>query len=127
MDFGCGTGRSTKFLRRLGFDTVGVDVAESMLKKAREIDPEGDYHLVEEGDLGHFRDGAYDLVLSTFTFDNIPTAEKKVASFREIGRLLKSKGRTVNLVSSPEMYTHEWASFSTGTFPRTDTRRAETE
>jgi SAM-dependent methyltransferase len=38
IDFGCGTGRSTKFLQKLGFE-VGVDIAEDMLKKARQIDP----------------------------------------------------------------------------------------
>jgi SAM-dependent methyltransferase len=117
VDFGCGTGRSTRFLQKLGFDVVGVDIAEDMIRKAREIDSEGDYLLVEDGDFSQFEDGAYDLVLSVFTFDNIPTMEKKVKNFREIGRLLKSEGRIVNLVSSPEIYTHEWTSFSTKDFP----------
>jgi len=31
--------------------------------------------------------------------------------------LLKSEGRIVNLVSSPEIYVNEWASFSTKDFP----------
>jgi hypothetical protein len=43
--------------------------------------------------------------------------EKKVRSFRELGRLLKSEGRVINLVSSPEIYTREWTSFSTKDFP----------
>jgi predicted TPR repeat methyltransferase len=37
IDFGCGAGRSTRFLRRIGFDVVGVDIAEDMIKKARGI------------------------------------------------------------------------------------------
>ena len=117
IDFGCGTGRSTRFLHRLGFDVVGVDISEDMLKKARELDLEGDYRLVEEGNFSEFEDGTYDLALSAFTFDNIPTLEKKVKNFRELGRILKSEGKIVNLVSSPEIYTHEWASFSTRDFP----------
>jgi ubiquinone/menaquinone biosynthesis C-methylase UbiE len=117
VDFGCGTGRSTRFLQRLGFDVVGVDIAEDMLKKAREIDPVGDYRLIEEGDLSQFRDDSCDLVLCAFMFDNVPTMEKKVENFREIWRLLNSEGRIVNLVSSPEIYTHEWASFCTKDFP----------
>jgi len=117
IDFGCGTGRSTRFLQRLGFYVVGVDISEDMLKKARELDPKGNYRLVEDGDLSQFKDSACDLALSAFTFDNIPTMEKKVRSFRELGRLLKSEGRVINLVSSPEIYTHEWASFSTKDFP----------
>ena len=117
MDFGCGTGRSARFLQKLGFNTVGADVAEDMIKKAREADPDGDYRLVEDGNFSQFEDNAYDLVLSVFTFDNIPTMEKKVKNFREIRNLLKSEGRIVNLVSSPEIYTREWASFSTKDFP----------
>jgi len=113
VDFGCGAGRSTRFLQKLGFNTVGIDIAENMIKKARELDPKGDYRLIEEGDFSQFEDSAYDLALSAFTFDNIPTMEKKIKNFRELRRLLKSEGKIVNLVSSPEIYTHEWASFST--------------
>jgi len=117
IDFGCGTGRSTRFLQKLGFNAVGVDISEDMNRKAREIDPKGDYRLIEESDLSEFKDNAYDLALSVFTFDNIPTMEKKVNILREIRRLLKISGIMVNLVSSPEIYTHEWASFSTKDFP----------
>jgi len=116
IDFGCGTGRSTRFLQKLGFNTVGVDISQDMIKKAREIDPKGDYRLVREGIISQFKDNAYDLALSAFTFDNIPTMEKKVKILREIRRLLKTEGIIVNLVSSPEIYIHEWASFSTRDF-----------
>ena len=117
MDFGCGTGRSTRFLQKLGFDAVGVDIAADMVRKAKEIDPQGDYYLIKDGDFGQCRDIKYDLILSVFTFDNIPTKEQKVAIFREMGGLLKSDGKVVSLVSSPDIYTHEWASFSTQDFP----------
>jgi len=46
IDFGCGAGRSTRFLRKLGFDAIGIDTSADMLKKAREIDADGDYRLV---------------------------------------------------------------------------------
>ena len=117
LDFGCGTGRSTRFLRDLGFEVTGVDISESMLEKARARDPEGDYLLVPDGDLGLVEQGAFDLVLSTFTFDNIPTVESKMAALRALRGVLKSSGRMVNLVSSPVIYLHEWASFSTRDFP----------
>lgn len=117
IDFGCGSGRSTRFLKRLGFRTVGVDISSDMLKKAKELDPEGDYRLIKDGNFSQFKDKGYDLVLSVFTFDNIPTMEKKVMNFRELGRLLGKEGKIVNLVSSPQIYIHEWASFSTKDFP----------
>ena len=83
LDFGCGAGRSTRFVRGLGFDrVVGVDIAEQMVAQARELDPDGEYRVVPDGDLGELEPGTYDLVLSAFTFDNVPTMEKKVALFR---------------------------------------------
>ncbi|MFQ5978664.1 MAG: class I SAM-dependent DNA methyltransferase [Candidatus Heimdallarchaeota archaeon] len=117
LDFGCGTGRSTRFLQNLGFNSIGVDIAENMIKKARKLDPRGDYRLLDDGTLSPLNGKACDLVLSAFTFDNIPTMEKKVQLFRELGTLLKSEGRIINLVSTPEIYTNEWASFTTKKFP----------
>ncbi|MFQ5570575.1 MAG: class I SAM-dependent methyltransferase [Rhodothermales bacterium] len=121
LDFGCGTGRSSRFLRKLGFDTVGVDIAEHMLAQARERDPQGAYRLVPDGDLSELAPGTYDLVLSVFTFDNIPTMEKKVVLFQSLKDLLRDGGRIVSLVSSPEIYVNEWASFSTKDFPENRT------
>ena len=117
LDFGCGTGRSTRFLQKLGFDTIGVDISKEMIKKASEIDSKGNYHLIDDSKFSQFPENSYDLILSVFTFDNIPTMEKKVKIFSELGKLLKSDGKTINLVSSPEIYIHEWASFSTKDFP----------
>lgn len=117
IDFGCGAGRSTRFLRRLGFDVIGVDISEAMLARARKIDPAGDYRLVGDGDVGTLPPGSCDLVLSAFTFDNIPAREKKVTLFRGLKGCLRTGGRIVSLVSSPEIYVNEWASFSTRDFP----------
>jgi len=117
VDFGCGAGRSTRFLRELGFEVVGVDISEPMLARARARDPQGDYRLVPDGELGSLAANAYDLALSAFTFDNIPTMEKKVTLLQGLKRLLTAGGQIVNLVSSPEIYVNEWASFSTRDFP----------
>jgi SAM-dependent methyltransferase len=117
IDFGCGTGRSTRFLQKMGFDVVGIDIAEDMIKKARGFDPQGKYHLIKDGDFSQFKQGTFDLILSAFTFDNIPTKERKVKLFAELRSLLNGEGKIVNLVSSPEIYVNEWASFSTKDFP----------
>jgi ubiquinone/menaquinone biosynthesis C-methylase UbiE len=117
LDFGCGTGRSTRFLRKLGFETVGIDISDNMIKKARQFDPGGDYRLVTDGSVGEFGEADYDLVLSAFTFDNIPTESKKVALFRALASVLERNGIMINLVSSPDIYINEWASFTTKDFP----------
>jgi SAM-dependent methyltransferase len=35
LDFGCGTGRSIRFLRKLGFSTVGVDICRGHDKEGK--------------------------------------------------------------------------------------------
>jgi len=117
IDFGCGTGRSTRFVRALGFEAVGVDISAEMVAGAKEIDPRGDYRVVADDDFSAFDREAYDLVLSFFTFDNISGFLTKVRIFRDLGALLKPSGKLISVVSTPEIYTHEWASFTTKDYP----------
>jgi SAM-dependent methyltransferase len=124
VDFGCGAGRSTRFLRDLGYDVTGVDISAAMVRMAIEIDPDGDYRVVGDGDLGTLEQGAADVVLSAFTFDNIPSWEGKRKSLKAISGLLRGGGVLINLVSSPELYTNEWASFTTKDFPENSTARS---
>lgn len=124
LDFGCGTGRSTRFLKKHGYDAIGVDISPEMLVKAREFDPRGDYRIVGEGGLSEFSPHSFDIVLSMFTFDNIPTVERRVSLFRDIGNLLSPTGAIVCLDSTPELYINEWASFSTSSFAENRTARS---
>ena len=123
LDFGCGTGRSTRVLRKLGFDVTGVDISEDMLRVARTTDPSGDYRLVLGDDLNQFAASSFDLVLCAFPFDNV-RGEMKARIFRDLAKLLAPSGIIINLVSSPEIYTHEWASFTTKDFPENAVARS---
>jgi SAM-dependent methyltransferase len=117
LDFGCGAGRSTRFLRGLGFETVGVDISSEMVSKAHEIDPRGDYRVIPSDDMSGWPRESFFLILSAFTFDNIPGMGKKMRLFGDLGALLRPDGIIVNIVSAPEIYWNEWASFSTKDFP----------
>lgn len=116
LDFGCGTGRSTRLLRSCGFQVTGIDIAEPMIRSARQLDPEGDYRVCSPGEFIDLPPGGFDLVLAAFPFDNIP-AEQKNSLFRALRNLMAPSGHLINIVSSPEIYLHEWASFSTKSFP----------
>jgi SAM-dependent methyltransferase len=117
LDFGCGTGRSARFLRNLGLKVIGVDISEAMLAEARARDPSGEYYLVR-GDIGEeFAPGRFDVILAAFTFDNIPTTQAKAESLTGLRTLLAPDGCLVLVVSSPAIYLNEWASFSTKDFP----------
>jgi SAM-dependent methyltransferase len=117
VDFGCGTGRTARFLGSLGFRTVGLDISAEMVTVARERDPGGDYRVIEDGDFSSLPMGGSDLVLSAFTFDNIPGHDRKVRLFSGLRRLLRPTGRLVNIVSTPDIYSNEWTTFSTRDFP----------
>lgn len=117
LDFGCGAGRSTRFLQSLGFTTVGVDISPAMLSHARQRDPGGEYLLIPDGDLSALSGRQFDLVFCAYPFDNIAGQDKRVGLFRELGALLGAAGRLINLVSAPTLYHHDWLSFSAREFP----------
>lgn len=115
LDFGCGTGRSARLLRSYGFQVTGIDIAETMIRSARQLHPEGDYRLCSPGEFLDRPPDGFDLVLAAFPFDNIP-ADQKRGLFCALRNLMAPSGRLINIVSSPEIYLHEWASFSTQFF-----------
>jgi hypothetical protein len=57
------------------------------------------------------------VVLSAFTFDNIPDRTTRLHLFAELRRLLAAGGRIVNLVSAPDIHVNEWASLGTESDP----------
>lgn len=117
LDFGCGAGRSTRFLKKLGFTTLGIDISSSMIELAARADPGGDYRLVQDGDFSRFAPASFDLVFSAFAFDNIPDVTKRGELLRGLRDLLRNHGRFILLGSTPDIYLHEWASFTTKDFP----------
>ena len=123
LDLGCGAGRSTRLLTRLGFSCVGVDISAAMLERARRADPEGDYRLVPDGDLSSLGERRFDLVLAMFPLDNVATVERKGAFLAAARGRLAPRGRFVCVVSSPELYLHDWLSFTTRQFPGNRTAR----
>ncbi len=87
VDFGCGTGRSTRFLQQHAFTTLGVDISPEMVAIAQTRDSAGDYRVIADGDFAALAAGGYDLVLAAFTFDNIPNHERRVLLFGVLRRL----------------------------------------
>jgi SAM-dependent methyltransferase len=125
LDFGCGAGRSARFLKQLGFQVIGVDISAEMLQQAKEKDPEGDYRPIIGADFSGLP--SFDLILSAFPFDNIPGLEQKIKILKSLRDLLNPAGRIVNLVSAPEVYVHEWECFSTKDFPENRTAKTGDE
>jgi SAM-dependent methyltransferase len=88
LDVGCGEGRFCRALRGQGIRPVGLDPTEALLRRARELDPEGDYR---EGRAEHlpFDSGAFDLVVSYLSLIDIPDLDAAAA---EMARVLRPGG-----------------------------------
>ena len=97
IDFGCGAGRSTRFLKKLGFDVKGIDISSDMINKAQEFDSSGDYQIVTDGNYLHLGIDHYDLIQSIFTFDNIAGWEKRIHILKSLSKLLNSEGNRSKL------------------------------
>ncbi len=89
LDLGCGTGNYTLELKKRGFDVIGLDASEEMLKIARLKGLnciKGDAYNLP------FPDESFDLVLSVTMFEFIHEPEKVIA---EIYRVLKPGGEVL--------------------------------
>lgn len=124
LDFGCGAGRSTRFLRGQGYEAVGVDISAAMVAQARGRDPAGTYRVIRDGDFSPLQGQAFDVVLAAFTFDNIPGPAWRATLLGRLRDLLGPSGILVLLDSTPEIYWNEWASFTTRDFPENRSARS---
>lgn len=118
LDYGCGAGRSTRFLKRLGFNVVGVDVSGEMLEQARSKDSSGEYHHIPSGHLP-FEDSSFDLVFSSFVFLEVSRIEEIESILKEMKRVLRKDGIIIFVTDSMEATKGTWVSLSYS-FPEND-------
>ena len=111
LDYGCGPGRSTRFLKSLGFDVIGVDISSDMLTEARKKDEQGTYQQIERGVLP-LEDSSFDLIFSSFVFLEIAAMIEIEKILSEFKRVLKPSGHIIILTSSMEGYKGDWVSVS---------------
>jgi len=92
LDLGCGCGRTTKELHDLGFDVIGVDIVEDMIKRAQKNNPHIKFELGDACNL-KFNPNTFDLVFFSYNgLDYIHPESKRKKAIREIKRVLKPNG-----------------------------------
>jgi len=95
LDFGCGTGRLTNWLREQGADVLGVDASPEMVKAARTRVPAAQFEVLESGRIP-VDDDAFDTVLSVGVLQYfVMDAMELEAISREFARVLAPDGRLV--------------------------------
>jgi SAM-dependent methyltransferase len=93
LDVGCGSGRYLDLMRALGWSrTVGVDVSETAIERAREIDLEA--YAGQLSEVG-FPESTFDAVSLSHTLEHVADP---VGLLTEVRRISKPGGRIVILV-----------------------------
>jgi len=92
LDLGCGTGRTSRYLKDMGHDVVGVDIAPLMIEKAKKLHPDIIFQVGDATNLD-FLDESFDYVLFSFNgLDCIYPEAKRCDALREIYGVLKKGG-----------------------------------
>lgn len=107
LDYGCGLGKSTTFLRKFDFSIDGVDVSEPMIDLARKTLPDVNFYVLQDGKIPA-EDEHYDLVFCSWVLQDIGPKKNLTMAISEIARVLKNEGVFVAVVSSEAFYSKEW-------------------
>ena len=108
LDLGCGEGRHTILLARMGYDVTAFDLEPLALEKARAaVRKSGLTARYQAGDALHpgFDDGAFDLVLDYGCFHHVVTRDWPRYR-RQIARILKPGGHLLLSVFSTKFRHH---------------------
>jgi ubiquinone/menaquinone biosynthesis C-methylase UbiE len=129
LEIGCGAGRMTKHLAAIFGEVAGVDVSGEMIRQARaRLAGIANARLYETSgvDLAIFPDEEFDLILSAYVFQHVPSAEIIASNLREAWRVLKPGGVLkfqTNGVTAPVFEQAEKDTWAGASFPEAEIRR----
>jgi ubiquinone/menaquinone biosynthesis C-methylase UbiE len=111
LDFGCGTGRSTRFLQALHPRYIlGVDHNKEMLVQARKVSTIAKFQLI--GRRIPTRNDVFDAAISCSVFVEMRTKSEMFAACREIFRVLKPNSPLVIMSTNPAAFAASFHNFS---------------
>jgi SAM-dependent methyltransferase len=92
LDIGCGCGRTSLFLKRMGHSVTGIDLVPEMIEEARNLVEGVDFIVMDACDL-LFPNESFDYILFSFNgIDCIHPSAKRNLCLKEIHRVLKGSG-----------------------------------
>lgn len=94
LDFGCGIGRTAPALREHFAEYIGLDVAESLIRKARELhrDLPNARFLVNTTSRVDLPNDSIDFIFAFGVFQHIPDRQAILQLFTEFARILAPRG-----------------------------------
>ena len=89
LDIGCGCGRTSLFLKRMGHSVTGIDLVPEMIEEARRMVEDVDFIVMDACEL-LFPSESFDYVFFSFNgIDCIYPESKRALCLREMHRVLK--------------------------------------
>jgi len=92
LDLGCGTGRTSRHLKDMGHDVLGVDISSLMIERAKELHPDIWFRVADAQELP-YSDKTFDVVLFSFNgLDYIYPEQARSETIKKIYDVLKPGG-----------------------------------
>lgn len=109
LDYGCGSGNSSLFLKELALEVEGVDISQEMIDEAQKNDPTIPFRKIDSG-LLPYPDNEFDIVFSSFVLFEISSFDEMTRILNEIYRVLKKDGIFIFITGSETLYSRNWLS-----------------
>ena len=87
LDFGCGTGKHDALLAEFGFEVIGLDKSDSMLKLAQKRSLGNKARFLHIDQASKIQDGSIDLGVSLFDVVSYLTSDEDLSRFFELMKL----------------------------------------
>lgn len=110
LDFGCGAGRSSRFLTQLGHRVTGVDANPHIVEEARSRNPSDYFKVIAKHEILPFADHSFDAFFSSWAFVEERDPDMIVGALKELRRVIKPGGTGIVIANTAEFYEYDWLS-----------------
>lgn len=114
LDFGCGSGRSSRFLEALKFKVTAVDISTDLLDEAKAWGDSCTYILMNRGDFSFLHNQKFDLIMVSFVLMEISNLPEIVSMLNQLKSHLRYNGKIIVIAASNDLYVSDWLSLSVG-------------
>lgn len=99
LDIGCGTGRITTYLYKLGYNVTGIDYSKKAIEKLRKNHPEISCRMMDILDLP--MKNKFDVIILTRTLQSLPTKEMKIEALAKAKQSMNTNGTIILTEGNP--------------------------